>query len=203
MQERHYLGSSSLCRSASRFLTAFVGISSAAAFSLLSTGCPQPADLENPEQYPTRDGAGTAGTAAGGTAAGGTAAGGSATGGTATGGSGGGSSTTCETACFNKILTDSCNLCHGSAMPLGGLDLASPGYTARLKDKPSTHTDAMGQCPTGDLLINSAMPMESWLLKKVSSKQETCGEPMPLGAGLTGADLDCATAYVNCVAGGM
>jgi hypothetical protein len=204
VQERHYPRSTEQspfdAHGRTSWLASLVAAAGTAALTLFSVGCPEPADLDNPEIYPKRGGA-TGGTAAGGTAAGGTAAGGTATGGTATGGTPGGA--TCESTCMTNVLKG-CTSCHGEALKLGMLDLQTAGYTARLKDQPATHAEAMGTCPTGDKLIDSANPMNSWLLKKVSSQHGDCGDAMPLGAGLAGDDLKCVQDYVSCVAtGGM
>ncbi|RYZ07973.1 MAG: hypothetical protein EOO73_09740 [Myxococcales bacterium] len=103
-------------------------------------------------------------------------------------------------------ILQTCNACHSSALKLGMLDL-SPGYSARLKDAPATHSEipnANPDCPSGDKLIDSANKDASWLLKKVSGQQGTCGGPMPAPPGLMGADLQCVQTYVGCVvAGGM
>lgn len=203
MQERHYPRSpenSPLhAHRQSSWLASFVAVAGAAAFTLLSTGCPEPADLENPEQYPKRSGA------SGGSASGGSASGGSASGGGGSAAGGGGSLAACETACMAKVL-ETCTLCHSTAMPLGMLDLQTPGYSARLKDQSATHsgiTTANPECPSGDKLIDSANKDASWLLKKVSGGQGTCGDAMPPG-GLQGDQLKCAQDYVSCVAtGGM
>lgn len=201
MQERHYPRSpenSPLhAHRQSSWLASFVAVAGAAAFALLSTGCPEPADLENPEQYPKRGGA------SGGSASGGSASGGSAAGGGGSAAGGGGNLAACETPCMATVL-ETCAVCHSSAAKLGMLDL-SPGYTARLKDKPATHSQistANPTCPSGDSLINSASPEESWLLKKVSAAQGTCGDPMPAPSGLMGEQLQCMKDYVSCVAAG-
>ncbi len=173
-----------------------------AALTLFSVGCPEPADLQNPEMFPKPGGSGVSGSGTGGTAAGGSAAGGTAAGGTAAGGSAMGSS--CESDCMATVLK-SCTICHGASLKFAMLDLEAAGYTARLKDVPATHGDIMGtpNCPASAKLIDSATPAESWLLKKVSSKEGDCGDPMPQGTGLTGDNLKCVEDYVSCVAGGM
>jgi hypothetical protein len=156
----------------------------AALLALFAVGCPTPADLENADAYPAP--ANNAGTATGG------------------GGSGGGGGmATCETACMDNVLAG-CVLCHSSAAMLGKLILDGDNYTARLKDQPAKH-DAPGAgavCPTGDKLIDSANPSESWLLKKVKNEQGNCGTVMPQGGPLSGADLMCVQDYVTCVANG-
>jgi hypothetical protein len=192
------------------WLQHLAAVAGTSALTLFSVGCPEPADLDNPEMYPKRGG--TAGsTASGGTASGGTASGGTASGGTASSGtassgtaSGGTASfAACETGCMTQVL-DGCTLCHGDALKSAMLDLKTAGYSARLKDQPATHAEAQGPCPSGDKLIDSGNPAESWLLKKVAGAQGTCGTEMPPSAALTGTDLKCVQDYVSCVAtGGM
>jgi hypothetical protein len=169
---------------------------STAAVLLVATGCPEAADLENPESFckpgasvvdasgkviGCNDQGATAGTGAGMPPAG------------------------CETACLTQLFENTCNSCHTSSAPLGGLDLQSAGFTARLKDQAAKHqsVDNPAQCPSGDKLIDSANPAASWLLKKVSGQQGACGTSMPPGnVPVTQAELACVTAYVTCVGGG-
>lgn len=170
----------------SRSLIASVG---AGMLALFAVGCPEPGDLQNPGAYPAP-----------------TPVGGSAT--TGGSGTGGSAAVSCETACMATIINANgtgCKACHGTAVKLAGtLDLETPGYTARLKDKPAEHAGvtAGSPCPMGDKLIDSANPAESWLLKKVTNMQGTCGTVMPLSGALSATDQMCFTTYVNCVAGG-
>jgi hypothetical protein len=145
---------------------------------------------------------------------------------TSTGGSGGGSgggngsnlggpAHPCETACLQEIFSAhvaSCKLCHtDQPSPYGlqssGLDLQSPGVTARLKDIPAKHGDlAIGMsaadCPTGDKLLDTANPENSWLLKKIRGMQGACGTSMPQPPTLLKpAEQQCVQTYVYCVAG--
>lgn len=204
MQKRHFPESESELspsdappRTSSRLMY-LVAAAGTAALTLFSAGCPEPADLQTPEIYVAGAMATSGGTAAGGTAAGGTAAGGTAAGGTASGAA-------CETACMATVLKN-CTICHGAVLKSSMLDLEAAGYTARLKDQPAVHGDiaVAHTCPSGDKLIDSANPAESWLLKKVSSMDGECGDPMPQGTGLMGDNLKCVQDYVSCVAtGGM
>jgi hypothetical protein len=121
----------------------------------------------------------------------------------------------CETECLQRIRAGSaasCKLCHTSrATAMGGLqssalDLESPNITPRLKDVPAKHLDIPPfmpvMCPTGDLLIDSANPQNSWLLKKVKGQQGNCGTQMPQPpTGLRADELACIETYVFCVAG--
>lgn len=167
------------------------------ALSLLSIGCPEPADLEKPESFASP------GAPAGGSASGGSASGGTATGGSASGGSS--SSSSCEVACVTSMFTSLCGTCHSNALKFAQLDLTTAGVSSRLKDQPSTHGDLPAGmntgCPTGDKLIDSATPANSWLLKKVLNQQDNCGLLMPQGSELTADEKTCMQTYVNCVAG--
>ena len=169
---------------------------SALVLALFVAGCPEPGDLDDPGMYPADPN--KAGSTGGSTAGGGT--GGSNT----AGGSAGGSA--CETPCLATALK-ACTICHSSqpALQNAKLDLQSPGMTARLKDQPATHLEVLDSstCPTGDKLIDSANPAQSWFLKKLVADFGTCGLAMPVGAPLTMSELDCMKEYVNCVAGGM
>jgi hypothetical protein len=156
---------------------------SAALLSLLAVGCPQPADLENPEDFPPDPSFSKAGSSSG--------------------GSGGGGNTACEDVACVKTVFEGCNACHGAAK-LGKLDLLSPGVASRLKNVASAH-DSPGvgaQCPTGDKLIDSANPAESWFLKKINNQQGNCGTVMPSTGMLQGAELQCMQDFVTCVATG-
>ncbi len=178
----------------------------ALALSLFAVGCPEAADLENPEAYNKYPPNGASGT------------GGSAAGSGQTGGTGGSSAQpNCEVACVNAIFqsvkANGCKACHAGASKLGGLDLTVPGYTARLKDQAAKHLDGdpmtTGQekpfppsanCPTNDMLIDTGDPSKSWLWRKVNQDQDLCGSFMPLGLALPAADLACIKTYVECVA---
>src|SRR6185503_4417832 len=99
--------------------TVLVG-AGAAAMAFLSSACPEPADLENPNAHMPSAGA-------------------------TTGGSGGAAGDTCFIQCVTDIMSKDvgdCKLCHSNMpAPAGlqsaGLDLMSPGVTARLKDMPA------------------------------------------------------------------
>jgi hypothetical protein len=97
-----------------------------------------------------------------------------------------------------------CKTCHGKTVKLAGtLDLESPGYTGRLKDKVAEHPGVMpGDCGTGEKLIDTANPSASWLYKKVTGMEGNCGEPMPAAPGLAAAQQMCVLTYVTCVANG-
>lgn len=167
----------------------------AALLALFVVGCPEPADLQNPEQYPADESFAKAGTASAGSSAGGS--GGS--------GSSGGSSNAaaCEVACVAEALKK-CTLCHGNSLKSANLDLQAAGITARLRDQPATHGEVQdkSQCPTGDKLIDSANAAQSWFLKKITNEQGSCGTVMPVAPPLVPAELECLKTYVNCAATG-
>jgi hypothetical protein len=89
-------------------------------------------------------------------------------------------------ACVVGTFRNHCALsgCHTGRVPAADLDLGSPRVTERLLDVPSTHLDIdldgiPPECPTGDLLVNTRSPGESWMLKKIREEQGACGDPMP------------------------
>lgn len=160
-----------------------------ASLTLFGVGCPEPADLQNPNAFPAPQGTSGAGTTAG-------------------SGSGGSATATCEVECVNKLFQKDqmpCLFCHGKATHLGDLDLESPDYTSRLKNQPAKHTGFMGpttDCPQGDKLIDTTTPANSWLLKKIHNEQKTCGTVMPQAGTMTADQKTCLETYVACVAGG-
>jgi hypothetical protein len=167
---------------------ATLGSAGALALMLFNAGCPGAADMDGDP-------------------------GGAGPGGGSTGGSGGGGGSTgsaCETDCVKKIFSvngNGCMICHNSGanntIKSAGLDLVTPGFTGRLKDQPATHSELTPPknvgCPTGDKLIDSMYPGDSWLYKKITNKQGQCGDMMPT-AMLSAGDLACVEAYVVCVA---
>jgi hypothetical protein len=195
-----------LWRTRSRRTRGLVATVGAALLALFAVGCPEPGDLQNADVYPApaapAGGSGsTAGTSSGGGSTAGTSSGGGSTAGTSSG--------SCETACMAAIINaqgTGCKNCHGKQIKLAGtLDFETAGYSARLKDVPAEHAGvaAGAACPSGDKLIDSAAPANSWLLKKVTGMQGDCGTSMPTGSTLSASDQACMTTYVNCVAGGM
>lgn len=203
-----------------RRLTTLAGALGTVALACLALGCPQAADLENANSFPTpgyqvggstTGGSATAGSTTGGTAAAGTAAGGSAAGTASTG---------CELPCVTTAFATAgllhCTTCHSkttmnNGLQSAGLDLESPNVTARLKNVPAKHTDIMAEdgktvmCPSGDKLIDTTTPANSWLLKKIHGTQDSsattqCGTSMPQGTTLPADSLTCLDTYVTCVA---
>jgi hypothetical protein len=141
------------------------------------TGCPEPSDLEDPDQYPAPLGAPAPA-----------------------------AKSACETPCALALLgAKGCGVCHTKDAPaaFSRLDLSSPSPAARLLDVPAQHLAepplAAGACPTSDKLIDSAAPENSWLLKKITGQDGACGDPMP-GVALADGDLKCLEDFVACVA---
>lgn len=175
--------------------------------ALMSTGCPGPADLENPQVY-CKPGETTVDPSTGAFVcksggSGGSAAGGSgATGGSAAGGTGSGSIADCEVACVKDIFTAiaTCGACHSTAAKLGNLDLAMTP-SANMKDVVANHMSMGAGCPAGVKLIDSANPSASWLLTKLKNGQGDCGTIMPQSGALDATKMACMETYVTCVAG--
>jgi hypothetical protein len=175
--------------------------------ALMSTGCPGPADLENPQVYCKPGESIQAGTGPDapviGCKSGGSDAGGSgATGGSAAGGTGSGSIADCEVACVKDIFTAiaTCGACHSTAAKLGNLDLAMTP-SANMKDVVANHMSMGAGCPPGVKLIDSANPSASWLLTKLKNGQGDCGTIMPQSGALDATKMACMETYVTCVAG--
>jgi hypothetical protein len=111
----------------------------------------------------------------------------------------------CESACVREVFNGpgvgSCSGCHTSVGPQGGLDLSSPNVTMRLKNVLAQHAlTPAGACVTGDYLLDTRDWTQSWLLKKVTGTQVSCGSSMPPPP-LPQADILCLQTYVRCVAG--
>jgi hypothetical protein len=174
-------------------------------FTIAAASCA--AELEDPARYTVANETkgiatgGTTPTATGGSGGGGTTAmgGTKATGGTAgpTGGAGSGMVTL--EACVKTIFTE-CAACHSTQLKdsFGGLDLSGDAVITRMKDVVATNKGVANApaCVPGALLINSANPAESVLLKRVKGTQN-CGTTMPTGTtGLTGEKLKCIEDWV-------
>ncbi|MEO8901987.1 MAG: hypothetical protein ABI488_08975 [Polyangiaceae bacterium] len=102
---------------------------------------------------------------------------------------------TCVTALFNQSCVAGC---HNAVSLQGDLDLATPGFAARLVDVDATHKQAPGPCAPAKL-IDSANPAMSWLLVKLQPLQgDGCGTLMPFGgAAISAAQMTCVTTFVN------
>jgi hypothetical protein len=113
------------------------------------------------------------------------------------GGGGGACSVDTET----EILSATCSasICHDSDMPTAGLDLSGTAVASRLLDRPAL---TGGDCEGAGLIIDSASPENSLLLRKVEGTAG-CGAIMPPPLGLQDDDLvACVRDYVLAAAGG-
>lgn len=164
-------------------------------------------------------GAGTAGTA--GSAGAGGAGGSSGSAGTAgtAGTAAGGAPPTCG---YAAIIQAQCAKagCHNTTHMMSGLDLQAAGYEQRIVNAPVTYGDiscpdpAGGPLPvecvpttcaqgTGQLLINTTTPSESWMLKKLLGTHGDCGDQMPLAPGkVTAEERACLESWIHYLAGG-
>jgi hypothetical protein len=111
----------------------------------------------------------------------------------------------CETDCLLSVFDEhsaGCGLCHNQTAKFAGLDLASPGVTARLAGVPAQHRDVPegASCPVGDKLVDPNAPGTSWLLAKIRGQAGTCGSAMPPGAPVSLEERKCIEAFVFCVA---
>jgi len=112
------------------------------------------------------------------------------------------------------IIQESCSgiICHGQPgkPAMHSTDLLNPpsgqSLAQVLMDKPANYNliADMTSCPTAtpELLINSAAPAESLILKKIMGTQ-ACGVKMPnvTGGDLTQAEIDCFVSWVNASTG--
>ena len=159
-----------------------VALSVTAALPLV--GCP--GSLDNSGQYSEGVGDGSAGASGTG-------------GGDGSGGSGGGM-VQCNIPVADvpeQLIRVKCatSSCHDASNPAGELDMISPGLEGRLLDQPST-------C-SGEVLVDTANPENSFLLEKVSSMNPACGtERMPLGGALPPEEIACVRDWINMIAGG-
>jgi hypothetical protein len=101
-------------------------------------------------------------------------------------------------ACVKTVFT-ACTSCHSTAAKdfFGGLDLSGDAVITRLKDVAATNMGVSnaGACMPGALLINSANPADSVLLKRVKGTQ-SCGTLMPPSPPLTSTELKCIEDWV-------
>jgi hypothetical protein len=163
--------------------------------AVTQTGCPQGADLQNPDQYPPV-------TSSGGSSGSGGSSNASAGTGTAGSASQAQLITPATVGCaFDMVLgtgstRGSCAIlgCHAGPMPSSELDLtANAGLVGRLKDVSAKHgdincasdpADFMACVPAGcpdAYLVDSNYPDDSWILQKINGTQGDCGAQMPDG----------------------
>jgi hypothetical protein len=125
---------------------------------------------------------------------------------------------------YTTIINKSCAIagCHRSLEKAGGLIMTvEPALRDRLVNVPSKHiqidcdpgplyTECIpppAACPTGDKLIDTAVPANSWTLKKLDGGAN-CGDAMPFAPGddpMTGWGPDakiCLQNFFNALAAG-
>lgn len=95
-------------------------------------------------------------------------------------------------ACVRNIFTDKCVTCHSATRPaIASPSLAGGDVGARLLDQA-----AESQCGNMPLLINSRLPNNSVLLKRISGTE--CGPRMPDGSRpLSSTEQDCIENWVK------
>jgi hypothetical protein len=115
-----------------------------------------------------------------------------------------------EPSCdVEEVLLRSCGRagCHNPTSNVAGLDLRTPGATARLIDVPATYEDITcpnpdgyglpvpcvpSDCLPGRKRIDLVNPEQSYLLMKLNGTQGNCGDQMPIVPGmLTESELTC------------
>lgn len=103
---------------------------------------------------------------------------------------------------YVTVLNQSCSrsACHNDRSAVSGLDLTPTpleGLVGRLKDIPAGHREidcspggpfvecvpATCPAPGSALLVDSANPDDSWILKKLTGTHDDCGLPMPVAPG--------------------
>lgn len=101
----------------------------------------------------------------------------------------------CLAMVFSKHI---CTACHTGAAPAGGgLDLTGSNLGQRMVTTQAKYrvTSNAAACKAGALIIDPVNKDESVMLRKVRGTQ-TCGDKMPLGTGLMGADLQCIENWI-------
>jgi len=184
------------------------------------SGCPGGAELENADAWAGRFGNNTGGAPV---ATGGTGTGGSTTGGT-------GSMPTNWVLDFATVtcpggldaaslITTDCAKggCHKGTLAAGDLDLSVANIANNTKNVAAAHagiqcslpTEPYMECvpatcpaPGSALLVNSAAPDESWMLKKIHGMHNDCGDTMPdeTYATATPDKVACVEAVVRAIA---
>jgi hypothetical protein len=101
-------------------------------------------------------------------------------------------------ACVTDVMKSSCIACHSvmTAPLFGGLVLEG-NFVPNLVDKPATYMAVTDKtpCVPGAKLIDSNMPANSVMLKKILGTQ-SCGVPMPQVGMLTQAQKDCLQQWI-------
>jgi hypothetical protein len=189
---------------------------SASTLALLGSSCA----AEAPTSTVSGGTGGTAGSAGASAGTAGASAGTAGTTGGAAGTAGGGSAGAPPTCGYAAIIQNSCakTACHDTMYKQAELDFRTPGYEQRLVNMPATFTDitcpdpAGGplpvactppSCAPGTLLINTAAPAESWMLKKLNGTHNECGDTMPIAPGMVTPDEKaCLESWIHYLAGG-
>jgi hypothetical protein len=95
-----------------------------------------------------------------------------------------------EPAAIQMFLTQSCNLCHGTVMKAGMLDLEAPGVKGRLLDQPSKI------CPGKTLAVSDGTGF--FIDKLTGPIPGSCGMPMPFfGMPATAEQVACLRAWLR------
>lgn len=81
-----------------------------------------------------------------------------------------------EAVTVSWVLAPSCGAsdCHDAERPSAGLDLVSPGVSARVVSMTSVH-----EACEGEPLVTPGIPQGSFLMHKVLAMEGACGDPMP------------------------
>lgn len=167
-------------------------------------------------------GSGTGGNGSGGSGTGGSIAGGSSSAGTGAVGTAG-SAALLDVGCdYVTAVNRSCSrtACHNPRSRISGLDLTptdAAALIARLKDQPARHREidcgnggnfvecVPASCPSpgSALLVDSANPDASWILRKLNGTHDGCGFQMPMAPGDEGFDAErkaCVEELVRAIA---
>jgi hypothetical protein len=117
---------------------------------------------------------------------------------------GNGNSAVAAPACLTAIFSQSCGVsgCHSAGgAAAGGLDLISPGVTARLINQQATFEGVLmgpGVTCSPAKFVDTATPSASWLELKLGMQVPgNCGSSMPEIGTLTSAEQQCIMDFVN------
>lgn len=105
--------------------------------------------------------------------------------------------------------------CHNASFSAADIDFASPGVENRLINVNASHADITcpnpdggvlrvpcvpDTCPTAKL-VDTEVPANSWMLKKLDGTQGECGDTMPIAPGkLTPDEKACLIEWINALA---
>lgn len=82
--------------------------------------------------------------------------------------------------------------CHDAEASRGRLDLETPGFTERIRARPSVHERCRDQ-----VLLVPGDPANSFLMRKVLGSQGNCGDPMPNRGDITPAQRRCIAEWIS------